>query len=62
MHMTTSVRDRCRIQITPQHNSLKTRTTPKLAITIRYLIYKHSTFLHHKVIRVLPNATVLSWS
>ena len=46
MHMAASVRDTCRIQITPQHNSFKTRITPKLATTIRYLIYKHSTFLH----------------
>jgi len=33
--------------------------SPKLATAIRYLIYKHSTFLRHKVIRALPNATVL---
>jgi len=26
---------------------------------IKYLIYKHSTFFHHKLIPVLPNATVL---
>ena len=47
------------IQITQQHNSLKTETTPKLATAFRYLIYKRSTFLRHKVICVLPNATVL---
>jgi len=29
-----------------------------LAPAIRYLIYKHITFLRHKVIRALPNATV----
>jgi len=34
----------------------------KLAAAIRYLIYNHSTFLRRKVIRVLPNATILSWS
>jgi len=34
-------RDPFRIQITPQHNSFKTRMTPKLATAIRYLIYKH---------------------
>jgi len=43
----------------PQHNSLKSRITPKLATVFRCLIYKHSTFLRHKVIRALPNATVL---
>jgi len=32
MHMPASVRDPCRIQITPEHNSLKTRITPKLTI------------------------------
>jgi len=31
MHMTASVRDLCCIQITPQHNSLKTRITPKVS-------------------------------
>jgi len=35
------------------------RLTSKLATAISYLIYKHSTFLHHKVIRVLPNTKVL---
>jgi len=30
-----------------------------VATAIRYLIYKHSSFLRHKVIRTLPNATVL---
>ena len=29
-----------------------------LAAAIKYLIYKHFTFLRHKVIRALPNATV----
>ena len=48
----------CRIQITPQHNSLKTRTTPKWATAFRYL-YKFSTFLRHKVIRALLNCTVM---
>jgi len=42
MH-TSGERDPCRIQITPQHNSLKTTVTPKLAAAFRYLIYKHST-------------------
>jgi len=32
-----------------------TRITPKLATAFRYLIYKHSTFLGHKVIRALLN-------
>jgi len=59
MHMAASVRDWCLIQITPQHNSLKTRITPKLVTAFRYLIYKRSTFLRHKVIRALTNATVL---
>jgi len=43
----------------PQHNSLKTRITPRLPTAFTYLIYKHSTFLRHKVIRALPNATIL---
>jgi len=47
------------MQITPQHNSMKDRATPKLATATRCLIYKHSTFLRHKVIRALPNATVV---
>jgi len=54
--------DPCRIQITPQHNSLKTGIAPKLATAFRHPIYKHSTFLGHKVIRALPNARVLQWS
>jgi len=29
------------------------------ATAFRYLIYKHSTFLRHKLLCVLPNATVL---
>jgi len=62
MHMAASMRDPCRIQITPQHNSLKTRKAPELATAFRYLICKHSTFLRHEVIRALPNATVLQWS
>jgi len=56
-HGTTSERDPCRIQITPKHK-WKTRT-PKLATAFRYLIIKQNTFLRHKVIRALPNATVL---
>ena len=31
----------------------------KLATAVRYLIYKHGTYLRHKVVRALPNATVL---
>ena len=46
-------------QITPQHDSFKTRITPKLATAIRYLIYKRSTFFGNEVNRVLPNATAL---
>jgi len=59
--MAASVRETHAIykKITPQHHSLKTsRITPKLATAIRCLIYKHGTFLCHKVIRVLPNVTV----
>jgi len=41
---TISERDPCRI--TPQLNSLKTRTTPKLATAFRYLIYKHILTSH----------------
>ena len=66
MHMAASVRETrsCRTQITPQHNSLNTGIKTLLAAAIRYLIYKHITFLRHKVIRALPNATysVLWWS
>jgi len=47
------------MQITPQQNSLKTIIIPKLGNSFRYLIYKHSTLLRHKVIRPLPNATLL---
>jgi len=43
----------------PENNSLKTTLTPNLATAIRYLIYKQSTFLRQKVVRTLPNATVL---
>jgi len=41
-HDSISERYPCRIQITPQHNSLKTRITPKLATAFRHLIYTHS--------------------
>jgi len=58
-HGSISERDPCRIQVTPQHHSLKTRITAKLATALRYLINKHSTFLGHKVIRALQNVTVL---
>jgi len=61
MHAPGSISERnlyC-MQITPQHNSLKTRITFKLPAAFGYLIYKHSTFLRHKVIRALANATVL---
>jgi len=58
-HGIISERDPCSIQITPQHNSFNTRITPKLATTFRYLICQYSTFLRHKVIFALPNATVL---
>jgi len=34
---------------------LKTRIISKLATAFRYLIYKHSTFLGHQVIRALLN-------
>jgi len=56
IHMTASVREihLCSIQTIPQHDTFKTRITPKLAI-----IYKHSAFLGQKVIRGLPNATEL---
>jgi len=37
---------------------LNTRLKTPLAAANRYLIYKHITFLRHKVIRALPNATV----
>jgi len=44
---------------TLQHDSLQTRITPKLGTAIKYPIYKHSTFIRHKVVRALPNATLL---
>jgi len=47
------------MQNTPQHNSLKTRITRKLAKAFRYLIYKHSPFLRHRVTRALPNAATV---
>ena len=43
---------------TNHSNSLNTRIKTPLAAAIRYLIYKHITFLGHKLIRALPNATV----
>jgi len=58
-HDSISERDPCRIQITPQHNSLKSRITPELAAAFSYLIYKQSTSLRHEVFSALPNATVL---
>ena len=58
MHMAVSVRDPCRTQITPQHNSFNTGTKTPIAAAIRYLIYKHIALLRHKVILALPNATV----
>jgi len=58
-HGSISERDPCCMQIIPHHNSLKARITPKLVTACRYLIYKHSTFLHHKIICALPNARVL---
>jgi len=58
-HGSVTESDPCRIQITPQNNSLKTKITPKLASAIRYLIYKHTTFLRHKVMHALPNVTVV---
>jgi len=54
-----SERDSCRMEISPQCNSFKTRITPKLVTAFRYLIYKRSTFLRYKDIRALPTATVL---
>jgi len=50
MYMAASVSE-TRIQLTPQHNFLKTRITPKCAAAFSYLIYKHSTLLRHKDVR-----------
>jgi len=61
-HGSNSEGDPCRVQMTPHHDSLQTRITPKIATAIKYLIYKYSTFLHNIVIRALPNATALEWS
>jgi len=58
-HDSISERDPCRIQITPQHNSFKSRITPKLAAAFSDLNYKQSTFSRHEVISTLSNATVL---
>jgi len=61
VHMAASVRETCVVHKslhTPQHNSLNTRIKTPLAAAIRYLIYKHITFLRHKLICALPNATV----
>jgi len=46
MHMAASVRETRAIC---KSFSLKTRVNSKLATAIRYLIYKYSTFLRHKV-------------
>ena len=56
-HVTIIEGHPCHIQITPQHDSLKARMTVKFATVNRCQIYKHNTFLGHKVIRALPNAT-----
>ena len=61
IHAYGSINERalCRMQISPQHNSLKIRKTPKLATAFRYVICKHSALLRRKVIRALPNRTVM---
>ena len=46
MHMAASVRETCAIF---KSLSLKTTINANLATAIKSLIYKHSTFLHHKV-------------
>jgi len=56
MHMAVSVRETRTIY---KHINPQSRTTPNLATAITYLSCKHSTFLRHKIIHVLPNATVL---
>jgi len=61
MLMAASVRETCAVYQS-QYNSLESRITPKLATAFRYLIYKHNTFLRHKGICALPNATALQWS
>jgi len=38
---------------------IENEITPKLATAIRLSNYKHSTFVRHKLIRALPNATAL---
>jgi len=57
MHLAASVRE-TRAVHKSHHSSLNTILKTPLAAAIRYLIYKHITFLRHKVIRALPNATV----
>jgi len=57
MHMAAAVRE-TRAAHKSIHSSLNTRLKTPLAAAIRHLIYKHITFLRHKVIRTLPNATV----
>jgi len=57
MHMAASVRE-TRAVHKALHSSLKTKIKTPLAPAIRYLIYKHITFLRHKAFRALPNATI----
>ena len=57
MHMAASVRE-TRAVHKSQYSSLNTRIKIPLAAPVRYLIYKHITFLRYKVICALPNATV----
>ena len=59
MHMTASVWEtRALCKSLHNNNSLKTTISPELPTTCRYPIYKHSTFLCHKLIRALADATV----
>jgi len=47
------------MQITLQHNSLKTKITPKLATAIRYLNYKHILTSQSYMCVAKRNSTVM---
>jgi len=56
--MAASVRETGALFKSLYSTTLKIRITPKLATAFRYLIYKRSKFVRHKIIRALPNVPV----